>query len=207
MKKYKIPQTNTDLRRYATLKQTWRIVGFVIYCAVIALAYLFYLGGALRKPLEPIFLVIFIFAVIISGAFIFRTDRFLSDKNLSGRIESIKVKRNYGRGMTRNAKLSLDFHTYNKIKITDGKGKHHTLTVQLFDDGFDGYYSEGDEIIAFRGLNYPLSLEAERRGEHLCSVCGARCYDKEKREGSLISNGTSCPACSKTMINTEELTK
>lgn len=209
MKKYRIPKVNSDLRRYAVLKQVKRAVGFAAYCAIFALAYIFYLQGALREPLTPLFLAIFIAAVVISGVAIFRFDRFFTDKSLSGKILSIKVTRSYGRGMTRSARISLDFHTYNRITVTDGEGRRCKVKVQLFDDGFDGYYREGETLVAFRGLNYPLSLDAESRGEHICTVCGVRCYDRDRAAEGLIKKGEDglCPSCRRTMIEVEEMTK
>ena len=207
MKEYRIPKENSDLRRYAVLKQVKRAVGFLAYCATFALAYHFYLQGALREPLPPLFLAIFIAAVVISGVMIFRFDRLFTDKSVSGKIVSIEVTRSYGRGMNRRAGFSLDFHTYNNITLTDGGGRRHRIKVQLFDDGFDGYYREGETIAAFRGLNYPLSLDAEGRGEHICTVCGVRCYDRDRGEEGLIRKGEDglCPSCRRTMIDSKEI--
>jgi hypothetical protein len=209
MKKHKIPKQNKDLKRYAFLKQAKRAIGFCVYCAIFALAYLFYLQGELREPLHPLLLAIFVAAVLISGAFIFRMGSFLSERSVSGSIHSIKLTRNYGRGMTRSAGFSLDFHTFFKITVVGGIGKKHRVKVQLFDDGFDGYYAEGEKIAAFRGLNYPLSIDAELRGEHICAVCGVRCYDKDRGDGSFVrrDKGDLCPSCNHTMIDVGEMTQ
>ena len=209
MKKHKIPKENKDLRRYALLKQAKRAIGFFVYCAIFALAYLFYLKGDLREPLPPVLLLIFVAAVLISGAFIFRLGSFLSERSVSGTVRSIKLTRNYGRGITRSAGFSLDFHTFLKMTVVDDNGKKHRVKIQLFDDGFDGYYAEGETIAAFRGLNYPLAIDAEHRGEHICTVCGVRCYDKDRGDGSFVrhNKGDLCHSCNHTMIDVEEMTR
>ena len=191
MKTYKIPEKNLDLRRYAFLKNLKRVVSCLAYCAIFALSYMFYIHNGRNEALPTVYLAIFIFAVLFSSFFIFKMNRFLFERSFDGKIESISFSRNYDRGMTRNAKRSLDFHTYIKLTVKDRRGSKRKIKVQLFEDGFDGYYREGENLVFFRGLNFPISLEAESRAEHICTVCGVRRYGKEKDSESCLSCGHS----------------
>ena len=199
MKAYKIPIKNTDLRRYALLKNAKRLIFCLLYYAFFILAYLFYIEDTRHEPLSPLYLAIFAFAVMISGFFIFKMNSFFFDRSLVGTVQAISLVRNYDRGINRRAKHSFDFHTYLKIVITDKSGRRRKIRVPLFDDGFDGYYKDGDTVAAFRGLNYPLSLEAERRGEHICMICGVRSYEKK---GQVQDR---CPSCNYSLIDIADL--
>lgn len=195
MKAYKIPIKNTDLRRYALLKNAKRLIFCLLYYAFFILAYLFYIEDTRHEPLSPLYLAIFAFAVIISGFFIFKMNSFFFDRSLVGTVQAISLVRNYDRGINRRAKHSFDFHTYLKIVVADGRSRRRKIRVSLFDDGFDGYYKEGDTVAAFRGLNYPLSFESESRGEHICVVCGARSYEKNEQMHSK------CLSCNYSLID------
>lgn len=208
MHKYKIPKANADLRRYALWKNLKYLLGYIAYIALMASAFLFFLNGRhenlgqLRPWVYPVFCV----AVLVSGWFIFCMNRFVGDRSFTGRIVAMTFKRDFGRGLNRQAGLSLDDHTYVKITVVDAKGHHHKTKVMLFDDGYDGYFREGRTLIKYRGLNYPLCPQAEEEGVHLCSVCGVRTYYKE---GKMIHGEAQpkwdgdkliCRACGHTLI-------
>lgn len=208
MKKYKIPKENSDLRKYATWKNLKYILGYVAYLAVMAAAFVFFLNGRHENapPLDWWVHPAFTVAVIGSGWFIFCMTRFFFDRSFSGKILSIGYNRDFGRGIDRQASFSVDDHTYLVIWVIDEKGKKRKTKVTLFDDGFNGYYKEGMALLKFRGLNYPLSLESEEEGMHICAVCGVKTYYKEgkmihgeaepRRVGDLII----CRSCGHTLI-------
>lgn len=215
MRSYKIPLKNRDLCKYALLKNTKRPVFFAIYIAFFAAAFMFFLNRrhedaeALSFWVYPFFCA----AVLISGWFICGMNGFVADRSFCGVIKSNAFMRNYGVDLTRNGKSSVDEHTYMKITVLDCNGKKRKIKVLLFDDGYDGYYREGGTLIKFRGLNYPLCLESEKDGIHLCGVCGVRTYYKngktingeaeiEMADGCII-----CRSCHNTLINIDELTE
>ena len=181
MKKHKIPTRNQDLRRYAAWKNWKYLLSYVAYLLFFALAFWFYLNRRHEdaRPLAWWAIPLFAIIVIISGWLICCMYRFVGDFSLSGRIQSIAFTRSYDRGLTRSAGLSIDEHTYIKITVMTKNGKKRRVRVMLFDDGYDGYYYEGATLVKYRGLNYPLCLESEKNGAHLCSVCGVRTFYKE----------------------------
>ena len=121
------------------------------------------------------------------------------------------MTRNYDRGLNRSAGVSLDEHTYIRICATDARGKVRRVKCRLFDDGYDRYFCEGDEIVSFRGLNYPLSRSSEEKGMHLCTVCGVRTYYQEGKaihgeaQPRVVDGHVVCNSCGHTLINIDEL--
>ncbi len=213
MNKYRIPQRNKDLKRFAFWRNMKYLLLFVGYLCFWSFGLLFYLSrryvGASR--LEWWVYLLFTLTMLISGWCICFMNRFIFDRSRTGRLSETQYTRNFDRGLSRRGKFSLDEHTYIKAKLVLPDGKTKKVKFPLFDDGYDGYYCEGDEIVKFRGLNYPLSLRAEEEGIHLCTVCGVRTFYKEGkaihgeaqpeiRDGLLI-----CRSCKHTMIDIHEL--
>ena len=145
-------------------------------------------------------------AVVLSGWFVCCMHRFALDRDFSGTIKSMSFTRSFDRGLARKAGFNLDDHTYLRIVAVNSRGKKRRINVQLFDDGYDGYYREGGDIVKYRGLNYPICPTSEKEGAHLCAVCGVRTHylegrrvfgesQPEFRDGLMI-----CRACGYTMI-------
>ena len=212
MQKYKIPDKNKDLRRYAVWRDLKYLLGFLTYVAVMAAAFIFFLARRNEdlKPLHWCVYIIYPAAVLGSGWFIFRMTRFFRDKSFSGEIASMSFSRDFGRGINREARFSIDYHTYRTIVVKDGRGKRRRVKVTLFDDGYDGYFEEGKTLLNYRGLNYPICPESEAEGAHICTVCGVRTYYKEgkMKDGEPIPETARgvmiCRACGYTLINFKE---
>lgn len=211
MKKYTIPEQNRDLRKAALKNRLAPPLLYLAYVAFLGYAFWFYIS---RRPedlgrLSWWVYLLFSIAVLVSGWLIFRMGKWVLDRDFSGEIKGYELVRSYGRGLSRTASTVTDFHTYIKITAVDDNGKKHKITVPLFEDGYDGYYKTGGRLIKYKGLNYPLCLESEQEGIHLCAFCGVRTYYKEgkavhgeaqpeMRDGLII-----CRSCRHTLINIE----
>jgi len=213
MKKYRIPTKNKDLKQYAVWKNLKCLIFFVIYEAFFCLAFVVYYNRRHEDadPLKWWVYPIFTAVILVSGWIICCMSRFVFDRNLSGRIEDIKYTRDYGRGLSRKATFLMDFHTYIKITVVTDKGKRRRVKVPLFEDGYDGYYEMGGTLIKFRGLNYPLCLESEAKGTHMCAVCGVRTYYLEGKmihgeaEPEIVDGSVLCRCCRHTIIDAEQI--
>lgn len=194
MKRYKIPGENRDLRVYAFFSRFLRLFAYVLYIALWFIGYAVYLQKPLSKPLEWWAMLVFAFGVALSGWFIFKLGKIITGRSYVGRICDERIKRTYGRGIARNGKQTLDYHTYVKYRLDGGKKRKKSIMLKLFDDGYDMYYSNGDTLIIFGGLNYPLCVESEQRGEHICTVCGVKSYD-------CRGDGKRCRCCGHTLID------
>lgn len=213
MKKYRIPDENSDLVTYARYKNIKYLLYYVLYVAFFTFAFAFYLSRRYEDadPLKWWVYPVFVAAVLVSGWMICCMYRFVGDRYVNGQISEMKLIRRYDRGLSRSAGFSLDDHTYLRITAIDRDGNKRKCTVRLFDDGYDRYYREGMEIIKFRGLNYPLCPSSEHEGAHLCSVCGVRTYYKEgktifgeaepEKRGELLV----CRSCRHTLMRIEKV--
>ena len=204
MSRVKIPKKNSDVRVRAFFRNFKRLLFYIAYIVMWAVAYRFYLKAPLHRKFEWWLMLIFCAVVLISGWLIFNMTRFVFERSFSGRIESMKISRTYGRGVSRNGRFKVDYQTYRVFRIRDERGRRKKLRFQLFDDGYDLYYREGDSIAFFRGTRYPLCYEAEKRGEHICVLCGVR-VNEPRQEGEREANLEYCEACRKTLINIDDI--
>ena len=215
MKRYRIPNENHDLRKYALWKNSKYLLFFVIYVAFFCYAFIAYAG---RRPedADPLawwIYLLFLGVVLLSGWIICCMGRFLFDRSFTGKIQGTRFVRNYGRGLSRRATMSVDFHTYLKITAVTDSGRRKRVSVPLFDDGYDGYYREDCTIVKFRGLTYPLCLESEAEGAHICGVCGVRTFYKEGKvifgepEPEIVNGQIVCRCCRHTLIDVDALIK
>ena len=199
MKKYKIPKKNADLQKYAVWRNLKYLVFYIALVAVMNLAFLSYLDRrpsgleALEWWIYPLFEAI----VVVGLWFACRMTRFVADRCVSGRIKSMKIVRSYGRALSRRAKLAVGFYNYIKAVVVCKNGRRK-IRIQIFEDGYDGYYREGGTIVKLRGLNYPLCLESEAEGVHVCAVCGVRTCNKDAQNTDELPV---CSACGHTLID------
>ncbi len=204
MNKCRIPKEDRLIKRYAFMTNFWRIFFYIAYIALWAIGYDFYLMYPINKPFVWWVLLIFAVLVAVSGWFIFDMTAFAKEKNIYGVTESMKISRNYGRGVTREGRFRIDYHTYRILTVRDSRGKRHRIRFQLFDDGYDLYYREGGRTAYFRGTKYPICLEGEKEGEHICVFCGVRTH-AEIRNGEYGERPCRCAACGKPLMHTELL--
>lgn len=212
MKKIMIPDANGDLGTYAKRKNLKYLVLYIAYILFFSAAFLFFVFNRHEDatPLRIWVYPVYFAAVLLSGWFVCCMHRFAWDRSFRGTVKDTGFTRSFDRGLTRKAGFAIDDHTYVKITAIDENGKKRSVRVQLFDDGYDGYYREGGTIVKYRGLNYPICPESEREGAHLCAVCGVRTYYLEGRQvyGESvpeIRNGVLiCRLCGHTMIGDPE---
>lgn len=209
MKKYTIPKENQDLCKYALWRNLWRFLGYLAYIAFLAAAFA-YFALSRHEDLEPLrwwVYPLYAVVVLISGWFIFNMTRFFCDVSFSGTVTNMSFERSFDRGLNRSAGVSIDDHTYVRLKIKLPNGRKRSLRVTLFDDGYDGYFAEGRTVVKYRGLNYPVCLESEEKGSHLCTVCGVRTFYKEGKvihgeaQPRMLGDLVICRSCGHTLIN------
>ncbi len=203
MKKCRIPKENADLRKYAFMRNLKRLALYIAYCAMWVLAYKFYLDYSyINKPLVWWVLLIFAGAVLLSGWFLCSMTAFASERSFSGRIESMKIYREFSKksAMLKTAEIQM----YRGLIIRDEDGKRRKLKFKMRDAGFDGYYTEGGTVAYFRGTQYPLCFEGDEAGACMCVVCGSRNY-AEWRDGVKGERPTHCSLCGHSIIDVKKL--
>ncbi|MBQ8407741.1 MAG: hypothetical protein IJY39_02620 [Clostridia bacterium] len=208
-----LPMLNHSLRKYARVKMLKCVLFYAAYIAFLFAAFLSFINNRHEdaEPLQQWVYYIFGVFVLISGWWLFTMDRFVFERTVSGKIVKYNIKRNYGRSITRNAYFVIKEFTYIYLTLESNTGKRNRIKVQLFDDGYDGYYKEGDTIVRYRGLNYPISINSELNHLHLCPVCGVRTYynDAKHVDGTLIPDFVDglikCSCCDHLLIDVNDL--
>lgn len=192
-----------DLRAYIGRKYFLRIAGYILWVVVWIFNYLYYMQDKQRVQILPtILLGVF---VLVGGIFLFRINACIAESTYSGTLESTTIHRNFGRGRSMDGKFSLDEYTYLKMTVRTSSGKRKRIRVQIFDNGFSGYYTDGCGIISIKGLNYPLSQKPAVSGTRICAVCGFTALPNDS--GLIRPDGTvvnSCPSCGHTLISCEK---
>lgn len=196
----RLPKRNTDLCRYVLFRDLRRTLGFLLWIAL-------WIGGAISynqnhqtypddRLIKGWRMVLYAAVVAAFGFLIFRMWRLFTDRTLSGTIVSSGLSHTYSAspdpGLTQ--KLSYDFrlNTAIKVKCEDGKVRRIQFEQK---HGFYHYYHEGNRIIRFHGLPYPINLDPDAPHGYVCAACG---YWSETATGD-------CEACRHSLIDPKEL--
>lgn len=179
-----------------------RIGGTVLYYGLIGSALVHYLRqspawkhGITVLLQREFFVLLFVFLFAIATSIpLFRLWRLFSDRCVCGVLTGSEVYRYYGRGRNRAGRLRIEEHMGMKLFVRDEANKTHTVRTQLPEGGFGSYYRVGDRILHFRGLPYPISPDAEMRGERICPWCGTI-----EREGHNV-----CAQCERHLLSFPE---
>ncbi len=197
---YRLPKQNRDLRYYAIRKTILRILGFVLWLAL-------WIGGAISYNINhatypPQLLILgwrlffLILASFVSGILLFRMWRLFTDKTCFGVIERSSLSRSYAPSRDPGTAADYDFRLNTKLRLRLENGKAKTLCFEQ-KNGFYHYYYEGNKIVRFRGLPYPILLDPAAPHGYVCAACGSRSAEKADR----------CPHCRHSIIDPSELVK
>ncbi len=176
----KIPQQNKDLRRYVLRNDILRVFLYLSWVALWCFSAWFYNDRhrtyeEARKILgwKLFFLIA---AAVISGFFIFRIWKFFTDRTFLGVIEGSDLSHAYSSSGDPTAIKGIrgsksDFHLYTVLKVRLPNGKRMRIRF-VQKDGFYLYYYNGQRILHFHGLPYPVRTQFDEDQGYLCAACG-----------------------------------
>ena len=197
-----IPKQYKALRRYVFLKDLKKILlwtGWTVLCLLGALSYNYnHQTYPPERRMVGWRLVLWILATALLGFLIFRCWEFFTQRTLRGRIENSGLSYSYtpsntpvGKGVS---KFDFDFRTNTALRVRLANGKKVGLRFEQ-KNGFYHYYYEGNEILRFHGLPYPILLDPEAPHGYLCVACG-RVHPKMQ---------PLCDACALPLIDPKDL--
>lgn len=172
----KIPPKNNDLRRYVLRRDAFRILGFLLWLALL-------IGGAVsynnehqtypdHRRIVGWRMVLWVAIAVLTGFFIFRIWRFWTDRTSCGVIESTGLSHTYTpSGDPRTSGMDYDFRTNTAIRLHLDNGRRKRMRFEQ-KQGFYQYYYEGNRIVRFHGLPYPINLDPESKNGYVCAACG-----------------------------------
>lgn len=180
--------------RRAAMRDVLRRIGAaLLWFAFLGAALLHYLRGtpAWKRGWEAVWraewlvlLLVSLFA-LLTAIPMFRLWYLFSDRQVYGILTDTETVHYYGRGRNRSGKRRFGEYMRVVMRVTDENGVCRKICAQVPEGGFGGYYRRGERILHLRGVPYPVSPDAQARGEMLCLFCG-----------TVAHNGESiCPQC------------
>jgi len=170
----RIPKKNKDLRNYILKKVLLRTIGFLIWLG-------FWWGGAVmfnynhrtwsdESLMKGWKLWMWMGIAAVTGALLFRVWQFFTRRSFSGLIVSNDNSRSYTPSEDPK-KSEYDFRLNTKLKVRLPDGGTRRIRFEQ-KDGFYTYFHEGNEIMYFRGLPYPINTDPTGKNGYICVACG-----------------------------------
>ncbi len=168
-----IPKKNNDLRRLVLRRDILRLGGYLVWLAVWLLGIGFYNAGSPYVPLYGWRLGLTVAAAALLGFCLFRMWKFFTDFSCRGIIETSGLSHSYSASADPGALkgLDYDFRLNTALKIKNAHGHCKTMRFEQ-KRGFYLYYHEGNEVVSFHGLPYPISTDIHAPHGYVCAACG-----------------------------------
>lgn len=173
----RIPKRNQDLRRRVLRQELLRLLAYLLWIAAWLAGALFYNQSNRHLDVEHHILgwklAFWMAGAVLIGAILFRIWRVFTERSCRGTILRAGLSRSYDAsrdpGLGKAADYDFRLNTYLKVRRTNGR-----IARLRFEQkpGFYLYYGEGEHILRFRGLPYPLNLDPSARHGYLCVACG-----------------------------------
>ena len=174
---YKIPKQYRDLRRHVLWRDAKKLLGYVAWVLFFLFNALFYNYNHQTYPIDRQLtgwrMALFMAIVAVVGFFVFRLWTFLTDRTYTGVIRTSGLSHSYSPpdepyGIKA---ANYDFRTNTKLTVVTDKQKKHRLRFEQ-KQGSYWYYNEGERILHFHGLPYPLNLDTSAPHGYICLACG-----------------------------------
>ncbi|MBR3895395.1 MAG: hypothetical protein IKJ35_09690 [Clostridia bacterium] len=196
----KIPKKNRDLTRCVRRRDLLRLIGFLLWVALLVCGALFYNHEHQTYPdyrrMVGWRMAVWVIAALFSGVLIFRIWKFFTDHSFSGTIVDTGISRSWGASDDPGGAANYDFRLKTSLKVRTEKGDLCHIRFEQ-KPGFYLYYHEGNRITHFRGLPYPINTDPTASNGYVCAVCGHHSKDYTDI----------CPTCRHTLIDPAELGK
>ncbi len=194
----KIPAKNADLRRYVFWKDAKRLVLFLLWTSAFIAGALSYNANHQTYPVHRLILgwklALFVALTVLSGFLIFGVWKLFGARAIEGTIEKSGLSRSYSASKDPGRSLHYDFRLNTALWIRTDKGRRRYMRFEQ-KNGFYHYYHEGNRIIRFHGLPYPVNLDPNATDGYVCASCGGMASQPE---------GV-CPLCGRSLIDPKEL--
>lgn len=198
----KIPAKYQDLRRHVfvtDLKKICFFIGWMVLFVGSALLYNYnHQTWDDERRIVGWKLVIWIAASAIIGFFLFRMWTFFTDRTYVATVHFAELSHSYTPANEPYGikALSYDFRTNTCLRVKiKNKIKRRRLHFEQ-KIGSYWYYADGQRIIHFHGLPYPLNLDPDAKQGYICVACG-------RMHGELRDE---CEYCFLSLIDPKDMT-
>ena len=194
----RIPTQNRDLRLLVWRTAIARTIGFAVWVTLLILGAHSYNQNHQTYPPERQIIgwkmALWIAIAVVSGFFIFRLWKFITERPFVGTVETYKHARSYSPSPNGVFGGESDFRINTALRVRTDKGKLRRIRFEQ-KNGFYQYYHEGNRIAYLRGLPYPINLDPNGKDGYVCASCGAHTAEWQD----------TCPACNRSMIDPNEI--
>ncbi len=194
----KLPQHLTDLRRFVIRRRILRIGGSILFTAAwISGAVMYNYNHQTYPPYRRIIgwkMLLWIIAGMVIAAFLFKLPQMLSDRTRVGTVRYSGLSHSYTSSPDAAGTRAYDFRTNTALSLQLDNGKRSRLRFEQ-KNGFYMYYREGERLVKFAGLPYPINLDPDATHGCICAACGRWGAKKAPR----------CEACGLSLIDVKDL--
>ena len=171
---YRIPPKNSDLKRLALRRDLLRILFCLLWIALWIVSGILYNINNKHYPATLLvkgwrFFFLCLFATL-SGLLLFRMWRLFTRRPLAGRVITSELSHAYTKSDDPNSH-SFDFRLRTSVTIQTAKKRKHRISFEQ-KNGFYLYYREGESLVRFRSLPYPVNTDPSAPHGYLCAACG-----------------------------------
>lgn len=197
----RIPQTNKDLRRYVLRRDLGKLALYLLWTVAWGTGAVAYNLNHTTYPPERLLLgwrlVLWMAVGLGIGFFLFRIHRMLADRSVSGVLTESGLSRGYATSSDPGGlkAVTYDFRLYKVLRLRLANGRRKRIRIEE-KQGSYLYYREGDRLVSFHGLPYPINADATGEQGWLCAACG-RVHP---------SKLDACDQCGFSLIDPKELT-
>ncbi len=192
-----IPKKNKDLRHYVLRRDLLRALGYVVWIVVWYAAVAVYNGSHETYPDYRLILGwklwLWLAVSAVTGFFLFRIQRFFTDRSFCGQIEKAGLSRSYSASAD-PGEGDYDFRLNTHLRIRTADGKRRNIRFEQ-KPGFYRYYAEGTQVVHFHGLPYPVNTDPSAENGWVCSACGS--FSQERRD--------TCEICRHSLVDPLDL--
>ncbi len=195
MRNLKLPTHYTDLQRFVIRRRIGRTIGWILFVAAwVSGAVMYNLNHKTYPPERRMIgwkMVLWIIAGAIVGAFLFKLWQMMLDRTLVGTVRRSELSRSYSSTQDVAGSRDYDFRTNTVLCLQLNNGKRKRIRFEQ-KNGFYLYYREGERLVKFSGLPYPINLDPDATHGCVCAACGRWVQKKAPR----------CEACGLSLIDT-----
>ncbi len=191
----KLPKQYKKLYRYIYKRNCLRLLGFALWCTALIGGVVAYNNNHKTYPDYRRIIgwkfAVCVLAAVVSGILIFKLWKLMTDRTRVGTVIASGISHTYtGSSDPDGTSNDYDFRTHTTLRIRLDDGRTRRLRFEQ-KNGFYLYYHEGERIVKFHGLPYPLNLDRTEAHGRICSACGTHA-----KKGTVL-----CDACSLPLID------
>ena len=196
----KLPKRNRDLARYALKKDIRRGILYALWLVAWVVAAYAYNANHQTYPPERLLLgwrlAFWMLGGVTLGFCLFRCWKFFTHRTVRGDVLYSGLSHTYTHSESPGVASSLEyeFRLRTALILRTPSGKKRRLRFEQKIGSYH-YYNDGEKLIRFHGLPYPVNLDPDAPHGYVCAACGRMYRNLQEK----------CDVCELSLIDPKEL--